>query len=134
MGYMECAICFEKFFTPKSKEEFVNWLHNKKVNRLEGNMFNLLVTSKHNNNHRCYIENCQCIICGDCWDKITKQKKDNQTQYFKCPYCRNIDWKEYMNNVFDELQIKVLGDEEYFKQMYELIMNSDNSFVGPDDY
>ena len=39
-----------------------------------------------------------------------------------------------MNIVFDELQIKVLGKDEYFKVMYELIMGSDNSFIGPDDY
>jgi len=130
---MECAICFEKFFTPISKEELVDWLEDKKNNRVEGNMFNLLVTSKHNNNHRCYIENCHCVICGDCWDKITQQKNDN-VQYFRCPYCRNIDWKEYMTNVFVELKIKVLGEEEYFKLMYELIMSEDNSFIGPHDY
>lgn len=39
-----------------------------------------------------------------------------------------------MNNVFDELQIKVLGKDDYFKVMYKLIMRSDNSFIGPDDY
>jgi|LauGreSuBDMM15SN_2_FD.fasta_scaffold454407_1 hypothetical protein len=131
---MECAICFEKFFTPNSKEELVTWLEDKKVNRVECNMFNLLVTSKHNNNHTCCIENCHCVICGECWDKITKQKNDGPSQYFRCPYCRNIDWKDYMNIVFDELQIKVLGKDEYFKVMYELIMGSDNSFIGPDDY
>ncbi len=132
---MECAICFEKFFTPKSKEEIVNWLNDKKINRVEGNMFNLFVTSKHNNNHKCYIENCQCIICGNCWDKL-KNDDDiaGQYHYHKCPYCRNIDWKDYMKHVFEELQLKVLGEEDFFKQMYESIMIEDNSFVGPDDY
>ena len=32
---------------------------------------------------------------------------------FVCPYCRNIDWKDYMNNVFNELQQKVLGEEKF---------------------
>ena len=39
-----------------------------------------------------------------------------------------------MTNVFVELKIKVLGEEEYFKLMYELIMSEDNSFIGPHDY
>ena len=37
--------------------------------------------------------------------------------YIICPYCRNIDWKDYMKNVFNELQQKVLGEEE-FKNLF----------------
>ena len=43
--------------------------------------------------------------------------------YFKCPFCRQIDWKYYMNNVFNELQIKVLGKEEFYKEFYERYHN-----------
>ena len=39
--------------------------------------------------------------------------------YFKCPYCRQIDWKDYMNNVFNELQQKVLGEEEFNELFYK---------------
>ena len=39
--------------------------------------------------------------------------------YFKCPYCRQIDWKDYMNNVFNELQQTVLGEEEFIKAVYK---------------
>jgi hypothetical protein len=39
--------------------------------------------------------------------------------YFICPYCRNIDWKDYMNNVFNELQQTVLGKEEFNKLFFK---------------
>ena len=91
---MECAICFEKVLMDK---------------------------------HTCSHPNCECIICRDCWVKITHKGKDimNMTEddmpsiydYFICPYCRNIDWKYYMNNVFNELQQKVLGEEEFIEAL-----------------
>ena len=34
-------------------------------------------------------------------------------------YCRQIDWKYYMNNVFNELQKKVLGEEEFIEGFYK---------------
>ena len=39
--------------------------------------------------------------------------------YFKCPYCRQIDWKYYMNNVFNELQKKLLSEEEFIYAVYK---------------
>ena len=124
--YMECAICYEKFFTPKTKEEFEKiYKENVKNNELMKFM-NLLITSNHNETHTCSTPNCGCLICGDCWIKITCNGKDidEMTEddipsiydYFYCPYCRQIDWKHYMKNVLIELQQKVLGDE--FDEMY----------------
>ena len=127
---MECAICYEKFFTPKTKEEFENLLNEnvKNSNYKEVSKFkNLLITSKHNYSHICSTPNCECIICGECWTKITHKGKDIHTididdmpgiyDKFMCPYCRNVDWKDYMENVFNELQQKVLGEEE-FNELY----------------
>ena len=132
---MECAICFSKFFIPKTKEELdIMYKENVKNNDyVEIDKFkNLLITSKHNTTHTCSIPNCECLICGDCWIKITHKGKDIMEatiddmpsiyDYFICPYCRNIDWKDYMNNVFNELQRKVLGDEEFQKIIIERIM------------
>lgn len=135
---MECAVCYEKFFRPKSKKEFKK-MYNENVKNndfVEMMKFtNLLITPKHNNTHTCSTPNCSCLICGDCWIKIkiTCDGKDiNEIEwdnipsvydFFCCPYCRQIDWKEYMNNVFNELQIKVLGQEDstyaIFKRLYK---------------
>lgn len=123
---MECSICYEKFFTPKTKEELhclINEnIKNKSYKEIE-KFKNLLITNNHNETHTCPTPNCQCITCGDCWIKITHKGKsiNEATQddfssindFFVCPYCKNVDWKYYMNNVFNELQIKVLGYDVY---------------------
>ena len=129
---MECAICFEKFFTPKTKEDFEK-IYKKNVKNNDYSEImkfeNLLITSKHNETHACSTPNCECLICRDCWIKITHKGKDIMEatlddmpsiyDYFICPYCRNIDWKYYMNNVFNELQQKVLGEEEFNELFYK---------------
>ena len=133
---MECAICFEKFLTPKTKEEFEEiYKKNVKNNNYSEIMKlkNLLITSKHNETHTCSTSNCGCLICRDCWIKITHKGKDIMEatiddmpsiyDFFICPYCRNIDWKDYMNNVFNELQQKVLGEEDFIKvKMAKIIL------------
>jgi len=129
---MECAICYEKFFTPKSQKEFEK-IYNEIVKNNNYNEIlkfkNLLITPKHNNTHSCSTPNCECLICMDCWIRITHKGKgiDEMTEddmpsiydKFKCPYCRQIDWKDYMNNVFNELQKKVLGEEEFIEAFYK---------------
>ncbi len=90
---------------------------------------NLLITSKHNETHTCSSPNCGCLICRDCWFKITHKGKDDMEatlddmpsiyDYFRCPYCRNIDWKDYMKNVLNELQKKVLGEEEFNELLFK---------------
>jgi len=119
---MECSICYEKFFTPKTEEELKYLINEniKKKSYKEIEKFkNLLITNNHNKTHTCPTPNCQCITCGDCWIKITHKGKKiyeateddfpSINDIFVCPYCKNVDWKYYMNNVFNELQIKVLG-------------------------
>jgi hypothetical protein len=127
---MECAICYEKFFTPKTKKE-LEMLLNIHVNNKDFNTImkfrNLLITDNHNETHSCSTPNCNCLICGDCWIKVTHNGKNideaydddipNIYTYFQCPFCRNVDWKYYMKNVLNELQQKVLG-EEAFNEMY----------------
>ena len=49
--------------------------------------------------------------------------------YFTYPYCKNVDWKDYMNNVFNQLQQKVLGDKEFKK----LIIKKMNKYLLIDD-
>lgn len=131
---MECTICFEKFFMPNTKEECkkfiegnldINQNRHKELMRL----WSLIVTPSYNTTHKCYIPNCECIICDWCWTRIRYRGKDSTDatlddipsiyDYFVCPCCRNIDWKYYMTNVFRELQIRVLGKEEFHKLMCE---------------
>ena len=129
---MKCAICYEKFFTPKTEEEFKKiYKENFKNNNYDEIMKfdNLLITSKHNNTYICPTPNCKCLICCDCWIKITHNGKNlmeaeeddmpSTYDYFKCPYCRQIDWKYYMNNVFNELQKKLLSEEEFIYAVYK---------------
>ena len=97
---MECSICYEKFFT-----------------------------SKHNPKRVCPTPNCNCVICRNCWIKITHKGKniDEMTlddipgiyDKFECPFCRQIDWKQYMNNVFNELQKRVLNEDEFMEVFYK---------------
>jgi hypothetical protein len=89
--------------------------------------YNLFVTHKHSKIHYCPTPNCKCVICGICWERISNNGKsieevtedDRASIYdtFKCPYCMLIDWKYYMENVFDELQKTVLGGDEYLKTL-----------------
>jgi hypothetical protein len=46
-------------------------------------------------------------------NKINENRRNVDS--YKCPYCRQIDWKYYMNYVLDTLQLKVLGEEEFYK-------------------
>ena len=123
---MECAICYEKFImTETMTEKEQNKLENeiKNYSREEMMKFsNLLITKNRNLTHTCSTPNCECVICGDCWIKITHNGKcsdtctdDDEPKFgdtFVCPYCRIIDWKDYMTtNVLLELQVKLLGND-----------------------
>lgn len=117
---MECAICYEKFVKPMNKEELETML-----NSYDGGILkfkNLLITTRHNTTHTCPTLNCNCIICGDCWFKLTRTNKSsvsNIYEYFKCPYCRQIDWKEYMSKfVLIDLK-KLTNNEEFSNEFFE---------------
>ena len=133
---MECAICYEKFITPKTREAIKDlcneYIIGKEIDEI--NKFtNLLITTKHNETHSCPTPNCECLICRDCWIKITHKGKDIYTantddmprifDKFICPYCRIVDWKYYMNNVFNELQQKVLGMDEWGRMFDERVLS-----------
>ena len=39
---------------------------------------------------------------------------------YKCPFCRNIDWKDYMKKVvLTQLQSHILTDDEYYNRVFE---------------
>ena len=123
---MECVVCYEKFFIPKSQEELEKiYKENVKNNNYAEiiKFENLLITPKHNNTHSCSTPNCRYLICRDCWINTTEIIEDdiitNTNFLFECPYCRQIDWKYYMNTVFNELQKKVLGEREFNAIFYK---------------
>lgn len=121
---MECSICYEKFFTPTTKEE-LKQIYNEIVKTNDVKEFmkfdSLVITPNHNTTYKCSTQNCHAIICAECYTKITCNGKDfddididdipSKYDTFICPYCRNIDWKIYMDKVLDDLQYKVLGKE-----------------------
>jgi hypothetical protein len=136
---MNCSICYEKFFKPENKEDFITKLNNARESENNSEeiykFFNYLITDKHNTTYKCLTPNCEHIFCLDCYNKILLTDKinsnyegsDNEeyindipSKYskFRCPYCRNIDWKEYMNTVLNELMSKLLGEEEFIEYLY----------------
>lgn len=127
---MECAICYEKFFKPNSQEEYKKIYEENVINKNDDEIMkfiNLLITPKNNTTYSCPTPNCECIICNDCFAKITHEimgVNDDDVlpiryDYFVCPYCRQIDWKYYMNTVLNELQKKFLSTEEFMKAYYK---------------
>ena len=81
---MECVICYEKFVIPKTQEEFERiYEENVKNNNYDEiqKFLNLVITSKHNTTHSCSTTICECLICEDCWIKVTYGKSiDEMTE------------------------------------------------------
>ena len=126
---MECSICYENFFIPKTREEVENKIKEIRKNKKDFEKFkNLLITSKHNTSYICSTPNCESLICRDCWTKIKFKDVDLDTfnydnvssmfNTFICPYCRKPDWKDYMNDVFMELRLKLLSNEEIASDIF----------------
>jgi hypothetical protein len=55
---------------------------------------------------------------------MTEDDMPSINDTFICPYCRNVDWKDYMENVFNELQEKILGKEEFLEIFSQKILDS----------
>ena len=112
---MECSICYEKFINReefikksqdiKNKHDDINIFHNEFMKLL-----NLCKTP-----HICFTLNCESIICHTCLIKI---KESNENDIFICPYCRKVDWKDYMLNVFDELRFHLLTKYEIIDDLH----------------
>jgi hypothetical protein len=128
---MECAICYEAFFINITPEELQEKCKDAKI---KGNfreimkLISLRITPRNNTTHICSTPNCGCVICHPCWTKLTHKgmdifeanEDDMPTIYDKniCPYCRNVDWKDYMNNVFQELRFNLLNTEEIISDLH----------------
>jgi len=157
---MECSICYESFFLPKSNEDykFKNLPENLKKNSYINlsAIRNLLITDKYNSTYKCPIENCDSIICQKCWTSLlynsVLQKKsirnnlsdaeegrdddddgdddDLDIYYlFSCPYCRNIDWKQYMSNhVLLQLLVSKLGVDIVHEDLMKKIREKNKIF------
>jgi hypothetical protein len=128
---MKCSVCYDNFFINKTREEFEKICEDAIMKKNYDEIMkltNLLITPQHNTTHICSTPNCDCVICQTCWIKITHKGKDimeaNEddmpTVYdkFICPYCRNVDWKDYKNNVFHELRFKLLTPEEIYSDLF----------------
>ena len=95
---MSCSICYEKFFNPKNYKEFLNMLRINVPKDCSGNLIahklfkflGLLCWGTKSRPHICSITACSVQICGECFDELT-----TRSSLYKCPYCRNIDWKLY---------------------------------------
>ena len=123
---MSCSICYETFINPKdyTREEFMELFEKKTTTNNEHDddkfmRFNSLIIQK-DNPFKCNTPNCKKLYCQQCYIKI-KQSDDEEDEWnygkkdiFRCSYCRNIDYKDYMkNNVLQDMMQKVLGKEEF---------------------
>jgi hypothetical protein len=145
---MECAVCYEAFIIPNNEEECLSIIKEIREKRENYKMLNYLITPKYNTTYKCPTLECKCIICHDCWEKVQISNRsenvmsqiyndldnDNNTYHdipciydkFMCPYCRLVDWKEYMSNsVLCELQKKILGEDEYINLLYNKMYMND---------
>ena len=129
---MECSICYEKFIISVEEfDVFMNSVDRKNINKFM--KFQNLFITKRNKPVICCIDTCKSIFCYDCITNIRMggnimdmtqeelDKIDHTTiTNYKCPFCRNIDWKNYMKIVvLNQLQNKILTDDEYYKQLWE---------------
>ena len=93
----------------------------------------LLINNKTNdvmntNIFKCHTPGCNVLFCYTCYNKIKKNSDydDESEPYsynnkFKCPYCRNIDFKDYMkHNVLNQMMCKILTPEEACKLFYNI--------------
>lgn len=120
---MEFSICYEQFMQPTSdetceevRENFMS-LHNDD-NDKHIKCMALLMLPKMTPRYRCQNDKCCVYICDYCYENTINEK-----ELFKCPYCRNYDYKTYMIiNVLRELQVKVMGEDGfrkwYMKQLW----------------
>lgn len=141
---MECSICFEKFIFIKSKEDWDT--EKKKFYKKYENTFDkedkfadskifwrfrgLLNTST----KKCETLNCDCILCDECWFRIrTNGKKMYDADFddflepndlYRCPLCRQVDWKYQMERVHSELLQKLLSKDELIEIITMNIRNN----------
>jgi hypothetical protein len=118
---MECSICFDKFISPKTEQEFKNLVTDmviKSDSKEAADRFHgLLLTESDPMPFTCFNENCDVLICGNCCAKVLP--KDKYSVY-KCSHCRMEDWKLYMSqNVILELLIVVLGQTKALEYVFQ---------------
>ena len=102
---MECTICYETFLTPKTKRDFLTLLNEHET---IDHFLNRVMTPTYNTTYTCPTRNCERLFCKQCWTTIkTKGRVPSYSHYFTCPFCRQIDWKNYKKNVLYELKEKV---------------------------
>ena len=119
---MNCSICYENFVNPEDfePEEFrkmikeSNWTKGVYDYKKSYTFQNLTAPPM-----KCNTNNCEAIFCLGCYYKIKQSARwiekaeefgfDNN-DIFKCPYCRNNDYKDYLSsNVFPQMLGKIYG-------------------------
>jgi hypothetical protein len=85
-----CSICYEKF--EKSGDRILDF--------------------------KCSTKNCECVICNNCVVNIYDNQSDNE--YFKCPLCRQICYKEYFSTVVLGMEFKNKIEEKKQKLIWKV--------------
>ena len=85
-----CSICYEKF--EKSGDRILDF--------------------------KCSIKNCECVICNNCVVNIYDNQIDSE--HFKCPFCRQICYKEYFSTVVLGMELKNKMEEKKQKLIWRV--------------
>ena len=76
---MECSICFDKFISPKTEQEFNTFVTDMVINsdskEAADRFHGLLLTESDPMPFTCFNENCDVLICGTCCAKHLPKDK-----------------------------------------------------------
>ena len=122
---MKCSICYELFIKAEdySKDDYLKLAQKAMINSEEFlRLHCLLITNTRNELlntqiFRCHTPGCNAVFCCVCYIKIKSDGDEacSLGDKFKCPYCRNIDLKDYMkHNVLNQMMCKILKPEEIY--------------------
>ena len=84
-----------------------------------------------NNYETCSIEQCGVHTCIEC--RMKDDTGDSRVTLYKCPYCRNIDWKYRFSGILFYIRVgayKRMGMteeeaiEKIAREMYEKMFNN----------
>lgn len=111
---VNCSICYEKFIT---KDELKNYYDTHKDNLDIEKFFDLKDLVLNDKTYMCPTENCSTFICDKCHRKLIDICEIENDEPFKCPYCRQTDWKLYFDGVLGNLLIKTIGIEKFTEKI-----------------
>lgn len=128
----KCCICFREWFKNKedAKQEYEKILKIRDTN--EDEFIEKIIDFESfikGPEYKYPTNGCDAEICLTCFGKLNEGEDMDGLSFtksliydepYKCPYCRNIDWKFHMNGVLHYVMIKSYEkmNKDYIKDVY----------------